>query len=220
VKINGDPDVIRIHKIFDIKEDASKYETIFLKKVNAKSSDRWLNKNDMPAPPILYGVENGFYGKTHSDETKMNWSVKRTGRKLSVEHIGKLKNKIPWNKGLIGGKLSDEHIDKLKNKIPWNKGKTGTYSTGKRSTITKNKISAKRLGKKWYHDPVTKHTVCCYSEEVPPNYIPGMIKKSNGLTGKSLKEETKNKLSQKHKNKVFDKQTNTYNMRNNNDKNI
>lgn len=46
----GEPDVIRVHKIFESSEAAHMFEYRFLKKVNAKSSKRWINQTIMGAP--------------------------------------------------------------------------------------------------------------------------------------------------------------------------
>lgn len=43
-KVNGEPDVILVHKTFDRKEEALRYEDRWLRRVNAVKSDRWLNR--------------------------------------------------------------------------------------------------------------------------------------------------------------------------------
>jgi len=48
--LHGEPDVIRVHREFNSSEDAHSYEYRFLKRVNAKSSSRWLNQTIMGAP--------------------------------------------------------------------------------------------------------------------------------------------------------------------------
>ncbi len=42
--------------------------------------------------PVLFGEDNGFYGKTHSEETRQIISKKRKGTKLSAEHRMSISN--------------------------------------------------------------------------------------------------------------------------------
>lgn len=57
----GNPNVVRVHKLYDTKEEAKDYETRFLLRVNAVRSERWLNQYDT----------HRFTGpKFHSEETK------------------------------------------------------------------------------------------------------------------------------------------------------
>lgn len=88
----GEPDVIRVHKIFDSKDEAIAYEQKFLKRVNAVRSDRWLNRNRA-------GIEFRSPDKfTESSRKKMSESAK---------------GRVPWNKGLKGvQKPSAETIEK------------------------------------------------------------------------------------------------------------
>lgn len=46
------------------------------------------------------GENNGMFGKTHSDETKIKISKAKSGKSHSKEHAEKLRGKVPWNKGL------------------------------------------------------------------------------------------------------------------------
>lgn len=53
--------------------------------------------------PILYGENNGFFNKSHSDDTKKRWSSQRKGRKLSNDwkaNIGKSLQKLHSNSPL------------------------------------------------------------------------------------------------------------------------
>lgn len=53
--------------------------------------------------PILYGENNGFFNRTHSNVTKKRWSKQRKGRKLSndwKEKIGKSLQKLHSNSPL------------------------------------------------------------------------------------------------------------------------
>lgn len=91
--------------------------------------------------PLLYGKDNAFFGKKHSDETK---------KKLS--NYRKLRD--PWNKGLKGvQKWSEERkiqaSERYIGENNWNFGKKGELSQNyglKRSDKTKNKLSISKKG--------------------------------------------------------------------------
>ena len=66
----GEPDVIHYDKIFDSIDEAKFYELKVLNEHNCKNSIHWLNKNDIPAPPVISGRNHPMYGKKHSENTK------------------------------------------------------------------------------------------------------------------------------------------------------
>ena len=55
----------------------------------------------------------GMLGKKHSEETKHNWSLKRKGVKLSVDHIEKIRTRMIGNKFNLGKKASKETKEKM-----------------------------------------------------------------------------------------------------------
>jgi len=48
-------------------------------------SDRWLNKNDTRSQPLMTGERNHFYGKQHSEETRIIIGNKSKGRKHTID---------------------------------------------------------------------------------------------------------------------------------------
>lgn len=199
VEQHGPPDVVKVHKIFTDKQSAIDYEIKFLKRVSAKNSDRWINRNDSPAPPVLMGEKNGFFNKTHTEQQKLKWSKERKGRKLDENVKLKLRNRIPWNKNKKRC-FSDETLKKMsdakKGKLSWNSGKKNVFSdetlkkmsdakrgkkVGPCSDEKKTKISTQRKGKKWYKNVESTKCVCCYPEQQPIGWIEGMVKKSKEL---------------------------------------
>ena len=54
-------------------------------------SEKWLNKNIAGAFSPLYGKDNGFYGKTHSEETKL---IISNANKRKTENLNLKKLKI------------------------------------------------------------------------------------------------------------------------------
>lgn len=94
------------------------------------------------------GSNNGFYGKTHSDEVKQHLSKLRKGVPLTEEH--KLKIKQNAAKPNLGKEMLDETKEKLRiimkeiYSIPENHPCFGKP----KSQITKDKIRAKAIGRK------------------------------------------------------------------------
>jgi hypothetical protein len=214
---HGMPDVVKIHKEFTSSKLCRLYEVKFLKFVDIKNNIKWLNINDIHAPPILSGEDNGFFGKSHTKNTRDQWSKIRKGKKHSDERKAKMCGRIPWNKGKIGC-FSKETLLKMSKsqcgRIPWNKGKIGVFSDEtiqkmsaakigfpgkKHTTESKSNISNKRIGRKWFYNPITMDCVCSY--DCPYGYIRGMIKKNNGRLGYKHSNETKIKMSKSAKNR-------------------
>lgn len=84
----GEPDIIEVRKTFHDADSARLWEENILKRLKVKSSDRWLNKNDVHAPPILWGHTYNR-GRKQSIETleKRSQSMKNTmAKKFPVEN--------------------------------------------------------------------------------------------------------------------------------------
>ncbi len=123
-------------------------ETHYLKKHNVKNNPNYYNIIDTSSP-ILYGKENGFFGKNHSQKTKKILKDLHSNKFLSDEHKIKIKkgsidywnkeqNKKKQSQKNLGRTLSEEHKNKIKKS-----------NTGKKlSEITKIKISKKLKGNK------------------------------------------------------------------------
>lgn len=94
------------------QNDANVLEKYFIKSYNTKSPNGY-NISDGGTEDIIImrkklsmimdGEQNPFYGKHHSDETKIKISVALKGKKISVEQKIKIskanKGMVPWNKG-------------------------------------------------------------------------------------------------------------------------
>jgi len=78
-KLYGEPDIIEIRKTFESIEKAKIWEEKVLKKMNVILDEKWLNKNDRLAPPLLFGHTHNR-GRKHSVETneKKKNSMKTT----------------------------------------------------------------------------------------------------------------------------------------------
>lgn len=106
VKRYGDPDYLRIHKIFLNDEQARIFENKFLRKVGAVKSKRWLNQHDcgdrwvtkkgiIPSSETREKVSNSLKGKT--------WWTNGTSQTKSVDCPS-----LGWYRGRIKGQLSEE----------------------------------------------------------------------------------------------------------------
>lgn len=110
---NGEPDIIRVSRIFNSRKEACDHEFKFLKRVSAIKNEKFLNKG-MPAS---YGaVHDGMLGKTHSEQTKKLMSIRNAERIKSgwkpKAWTEEQKQKVSLR--MKGVPKSDEHKAKLK----------------------------------------------------------------------------------------------------------
>ena len=123
----GEPDIIQIRKIFVTKDSAILWEEKVLQKMNVRNNDKWLNKNDCSAPPIMKGEEHPLYNIGHTEETKQKISEKNKGKLkglIRTEEDRKNKSiaaKERWSRPGEKEKLSQKMIgnDYGKNKKGW-----------------------------------------------------------------------------------------------------
>lgn len=109
-KTHGEPDIITVDKMFNDPKDAIDYEIYKLKQFDVLNESKWLNQAigralgpDSPRG-INIGKDNGFYGKTHSEETKAHLSKIRKGKRCGNEN--------PF----YGKKHSNETKERIRNK--------------------------------------------------------------------------------------------------------
>jgi len=153
----GEPDVIRVDRTFDTREEAIEYETQFLTENDCVYSDDWLNAAAWPL------VDNR--GKTHTEEARLKMSKankgktlsKETRRKMSEANKGKTlseETKRKISEAKKGKPLSEETRRKMSES---RKGKTLSKETRRKMSVarkgkprseeTKRKISVARKGK-------------------------------------------------------------------------
>ena len=125
IEKHGKPDIMYVDKTFDDPEKARDYEVKILQENDVVNDDRWLNKNDRRAPPILSGEKNGFYGKKHSKETRQKISKKMKGKLVGEKnpfygktHSPEVRQKISEantgeNNVMYGKELPLEHRQKI-----------------------------------------------------------------------------------------------------------
>lgn len=117
-KINGEPDIIQVHKIFSCRNKCLLYEDKVIRRMKMVHSNKWLNKGNS-------GVEfhvpdkHPFLGKKHSEETKEKIRISRLGKKHSKETREKMASLRKGKKpacSMTGKKHSEETKEKMRIK--------------------------------------------------------------------------------------------------------
>lgn len=131
-ELHGEPDVIRVHKVFESRESAVEYEDRFLTRVGAVKKEKWINrcnggkkfyveKTQTPEhvnrrKKALKGRKPGFVGKKHSPETKEKMRLARlahfekNGKRTGWEHSPETKQKMSESR--------KTYFERLKNAEP------------------------------------------------------------------------------------------------------
>lgn len=190
-------------------DDLDKCELKWIHHFNAKHDETFYNLIDT-ITPVMYGVDNPFKGKKHSEESKSRMSKSHKGKILSEKHkknIG-IVSKNRWN--------DEEYKNKMKEKLLGHvvseetRKKIGQANKGKvLSEETKQKISNSRMGIS--NGPVkeeTKQKISESNKKVPHtwqdkiNKNPDKIKKTAEThRGMKRSEESKRRMSEKAKNR-------------------
>ena len=119
-------------------EELVECELIEIKKRNAVSSKDYYNIIDSKTP-ILFGKNNGFFGKSHSEQTKQDISLKNKNRIMSelekqnrqrwLESEEASELWLKYSKERMDVPLSEDHVAAIKK----------TYTDEKKSEISKEK---------------------------------------------------------------------------------
>lgn len=104
----GNPDIKQVRKTFLLKEQAIKWETKVLKRMNVVLREDFLNENDAPAPPINNRIMSAL--------TKAKISATHKGKPKSEGHKQKLREvrANQTNIGMRGKTHTKETIKKIK----------------------------------------------------------------------------------------------------------
>lgn len=92
----GEPDIIQVRKVFNLRQDAILFEQKVLKRINAAKREDFLNVAVSKAIPLElsthYGLFNGMFGKKHSEHTKNKMrGLKPLITKLRMSESAKLR---------------------------------------------------------------------------------------------------------------------------------
>ena len=86
----GWPDIIEIRKTFNDVDSARLWESKVLRRIDARSDERFLNKVNIISPFPRPGKDNHMFGLKHTDETKSRISkTKLSEKKLTCNKCGK-----------------------------------------------------------------------------------------------------------------------------------
>lgn len=123
----GEPDVIKVHKIFSDPESCCSYETKFLTRFNAAKSYRWLNqtngdkKFDTTGKTLSeeHKQKISWKGKNHSEKTKLKQSQSAIGHKRNVGRTHSEETKAKQSESSKGNKSRTDmpHTEETKLKM-------------------------------------------------------------------------------------------------------
>jgi len=154
-----------IRKIFESPEEAVNWESAFLKKVNAKHNQNWINQHNGDGKFLTIGKCSEYRRKRISESKKGKPSNRKNYRHSKIT-----KNKISEsNKGKNLGPLSNEHKDKISKAMKKN---LAELTPEEQSERVKNSMSSPQS---WTEERKQKI--------------------SNALTGKVVSEESRQKMS-------------------------
>ena len=133
-------------------------------KVTSKTYEVIIRETKETIGKFLKGENNPYYGKTHSDEVRTLMKEKRKLQDppmLGKSHNEKTKSKLREanQKQFEDPQQIELRRQKSKKQFedPVNRFKAGN---GKR-------------GKSWFYNPITNHSILCFPNEKPDNYIKG-----------------------------------------------
>ena len=187
------------------EEELFMKESYYGKLFNAVESKSFYNVSELGHKnPVLYGERNGFYNKTHSNETKQKLSDVHKGKIISEETKLKMsqRSKELWedpefHSRMTHNRLGHKHSEETKLKI----GNSNRGKTMSKESIEKIKISRQRVPGK----PHTEETKLKISQsqklvyhwwQDKINKNPNKIKKSAEThTGMKRSDETRLKMS-------------------------
>ena len=216
----GDPDVIQIRKTFKCRESAIKWELKVLRRIKAASNKKYLNLNEAPAPPVMYGDENpsrraevreklrisAMNRSKPSDDTINKISLTKRKKNITNYFRNKKHKEEPVKSELH--KLNNwvsflENIGKHKRIINSLKTRIHLISLIEKKTYPKGRkrgkrgkmpsISNAKLGTKWYTNQHTGEIRAFrLNDKIPIGFVPGM---KNRKKPKMMTDEHKRKLS-------------------------
>jgi hypothetical protein len=199
VKNNGNPDIIKVCRVFDAIESAIDHEHKFLMRVKANINPQFLNAHCAPA--FTDFEHNAVYNPKIMQKMirsrDKTWLIKTIRNKTFTPHpkkILKLKSYLNIVEEREGGGKSYPNIKKkllhrLKLCENW---KPKSYPKNRKSS-KRGKVSAisnAKLGKMCYHDPNTKKGKMFSSvDEVPEGWIKGLIKNTPNTNTSEVKQK-------------------------------
>jgi hypothetical protein len=121
---NKNPEVVIVYKNLS-NEDALKIESDLISELKRIEDGGILTNTTLGGenPPALFGENNGFFKRHHTEESKKIMSLKKLGKKLNKNHIEKLKQSHMGAKNGFFGKKHSKETKLLMSKIKKEKKK-------------------------------------------------------------------------------------------------
>ncbi len=149
-ELHGEPDVVRVHRVFPDKVSAMEYEDRFLYRVKAVRSSRWLNRGRR-------GIEFRSPEK-FSEESKMKMSEsakewRKNNRKPTTKRMSEnARRQIERvNESGFRGEWTDERRQKISEKLIGNKSRTG---------LTNSEEQNRKIAESAKYRPVACCAIC------------------------------------------------------------
>jgi len=133
-------------------------------KISSRMYDMILNITSSCIGQHVSGNKNHFYGKTHSEETKIKMKAKRALQPPPM--LGKSRSYETKQK------LRDANIRQFSNEVNREKHRQRSLKQFE-DPIQRYKAGNGTRGKQWYYEPITLHTILCFEKDKPTGYIPG-----------------------------------------------
>ena len=164
-ELHGEPDVVRVHRVFPDKVSAMEYEDRFLYRVKAVRSSRWLNRGRR-------GIEFRSPEK-FSEESKMKMSEsakewRKNNRKPTTKRMSEnARRQIERvNESGFRGEWTDERRQKISEKLIGNKSRTG---------LTNSEEQNRKIAESAKYRPVARCAIC--RREVVVNALSSHLRK-------------------------------------------
>lgn len=160
-KLNGEPDIIVIRKIFKDVDSARHWERKVLKRLNVVESDKWLNQtdsisiklNDLTIKAIASklskkykGEGNPFYGKTHTLEVKEK--LRELAKQREIPDSVKNMLRTKW-KGKTRSEQNRDNVSNYAKKRIWIVNKEGVLRHCTDVNDERLLSGEFKLGRKW-----------------------------------------------------------------------
>ena len=156
----GDPDIVKIRKIFDNSLKARLWENKVLKKLNVTSDEKWLNKTDN-------------FSILNTEETN-----KKTSERTKILKTGSKNPKLSYLNKLKKGDLNPSKNPKVREKLSVMKSGSNNHMYGMFGSLHPRYGSVgSAKDKKWYHDPINNIERYYKENTQPDNWVSGRLKR-------------------------------------------
>lgn len=207
----GQPDIVKVTRIFETKEEACAHEFRFLSRVKANTNNKMLNAHCAPAFPFRDHNQNSMFIPKVKEKmrlTKIKQGLvkfirnRKFSPRKSVALISRIKTYIELvslyarNKKRICLLLEQRLQQCLTYRIR-------KYPKNRKSTKRGEmpSISSAKNGKKWYYNPSTFETKPFKENEQLEGWVKGMIKNTpNNNTNQNTRKRLSDALSLSRKN--------------------